>query len=296
MFGQQWVARSMMALFAAVIGLAQNQPAFEVASVKPSQSNEPPAWNFPLGPGDVYAPNGGYLSAKRLPLFAYILFAYKIMGNQSQYLVRQLPDWTRTERYDIEARAAIDPGKDGMRLMMRSLLAERFRLAMHFEQHDYPVLAFVLAKSGKLGPQLHPHNADTPCPTDPTAAAAAAPVKDKPALCNGLFPLPTSAPGHRRFGGRNVTLEFMGATLSSLTGLDRPLVNQTGLAGSFDFTLDFVPGGHEVQGPADSEVASDISGPTFVQALRDQLGIKLESRKAPLKVPVLDHVERPTAN
>jgi uncharacterized protein (TIGR03435 family) len=235
------------------------------------------------------------LSAKRLPLFAYILFAYKIMGNQSQYLGRQLPEWTRTERYDIEARAATDPGKDGMRLMMRSLLAERFRLAMHFEQRDVPVLAFVLARSGKLGPQLHPHNADTPCPTDPTAAAAAVPVKDKPALCNGLFPLPTSVPGHQRFGGRNVTLEFMGDTLSSLTGLDRPLVNQTGLAGSFDFTLDFVPDRH-VQSLADSEVASDSIGPTFAQALSDQLGIKLESRKAPLKVPVLDHVERPTAN
>src|SRR5215472_13469486 len=80
MFWQKWVARSMVALFAAMVGVAQSQPAFEVASVKLSQSNEPPAWNFPLGPGDVYAPNGGYLSAKRLPLFAYILFAYKIMG------------------------------------------------------------------------------------------------------------------------------------------------------------------------------------------------------------------------
>src|SRR5581483_5195409 len=245
--------RSLVALFASMIGLAQNQPAFEVVSVKLSQSDEPPTWNFPLGPGDVYAPNGGYLSAKRLPLFAYIVFAYKIMGDRSQYLGRQLPDWTRTERYDIEARAATDPGKDGMRLMMRSLLAERFRLAIHFEQRDVPVLAFVLAKSGKLGPQLHPHNADTPCPTDPRAAAATVPLKDKPALCNGLFPLPPSVPGHQRFGGRNVTLEFMGETLSSQSGMGRPLVNQTGLAGSFDFTLDFVPDRH-AQNPADPEV------------------------------------------
>src|ERR1043166_175857 len=131
---------------------------FEVASVKANHSTDQPDSNFPLGPGDVYVRNGGYLSATGFPLSTYISFAYKIVGNQGQFLAPQLPDWANTDRYDIRARAQSDPGKDGMRLMMRSLLADRFKLKVHYEDREVPVFAFVLAKAGATGPALRPRS------------------------------------------------------------------------------------------------------------------------------------------
>jgi uncharacterized protein (TIGR03435 family) len=83
-------------------------------------------------------------------------------------------------------------------------------------------------------------------------------------------------------------LEFVADTFSAGAGFDRPIVDATGLAGTFDFTLEFVP---EQRTPD-----SDQSGPTFAEAVRDQLGIKLQSQKGMVSVPVVDRVERPSAN
>ena len=80
-------ARTMRAVAAVLLSTAAAAQTFEVASVKPAKSNDPPYSNFPLGPGDVYVPNGGLFSAKNLPLVTYIFFAYKIIGNQGQFLL-----------------------------------------------------------------------------------------------------------------------------------------------------------------------------------------------------------------
>jgi hypothetical protein len=104
-------ARTMRTAAAVLLSTAAAQT-FEVASVKPSKSNDPPYSNFPLGPGDVYVPNGGLFSAKNFPLVTYIFFAYKIIGNQGQYLLPQLPDWTKREQFDIQARA-LGCGRNG---------------------------------------------------------------------------------------------------------------------------------------------------------------------------------------
>jgi uncharacterized protein (TIGR03435 family) len=74
-----------------------------------------------------------------------------------------MPGWVMSDRYDIEARAKSDPGKDGMRMMMRALLAERFKFAFHDETRQIPVLAMALIKPAMLGPQLWPHPKDAPC-------------------------------------------------------------------------------------------------------------------------------------
>jgi uncharacterized protein (TIGR03435 family) len=287
--------RMLLPVGLAVFLIAQDAPRFDVASVKLNQSTGQQTSNFPLGPGDVYVRNGGHFSAKGFTLALYISFAYKMMGNQVQYLSPQMPEWTKTERYDIEARASSDPGKDGMRMAMRALLAERFKLALRYEKREVPVMAFVLAKSGKLGAQLQPHSDDSPCPTEQPDASAPGVVKGKPQYCNGIFGLPPTAPGLFRFGGRNVTLAFIADSLSAGVGYDRPMIDATGLTGTFDFTLEFVP---ERRGPEPNaaEPASDPTGPTFAEALRDQLGIKLQSQKGLVNVPVLDHVERPSAN
>ena len=284
----------LLALSSLLFVVAQPATQFEVASVKPNRSNDPPASNFPLGPGDVYIRNGGLFNAIGFPLTTYILFAYKIIGNQAQYLLPQLPDWAKTERFDIQARAPGDPSKDQMRLMMRSLLADRFQLTIRYEQRDVPVFAFALAKSGETGPELRPHAADSSCPTEQPSLATPAVVKGTPAFCNGIYPLVPSVPGRLRFGGRNVTIGFIADTFSAGTSLGRPMVDQTGLSGTFDFTLEW---SQDPSGPAQPANASpDPTGPTFEQALRDQLGIKLQSRKSPMSVPVVDHVERPSDN
>jgi len=287
-----------MLLLAVVIApslIAQDAPKFEVVSVKRNQSNDQPTSNFPLGPGDVYVRNGGHFVAKGFPLSLYISFAYKMIGNQVQFLSPQLPDWVKTERYDIEARAATDPGKDGMRMAMRALLADRFKLALRYEKREVPVMAFVLAKTGKLGPQLQAHTADSPCPTEQPDSSTPGVVKGKPQFCNGIFGLPESAPGLLKTGGRNVTLSFIADTFSAGVGFDRPMIDATGLPGTFDFTLEFAP---ERRGPGSNaaDAPADPAGPTFAEALRDQLGIKLQSQKGLVNVPVLDHVERPSAN
>jgi len=269
-------------------------PRFEVAAVKLNHSSDPPASNFPLGPGDVYIRNGGLFNATGFPLSTYILFAYKVIGNQAQYLLPQLPDWAKSERFDIQARVAGDPGKDQMRLMMRSLLANRFQLAIRYEQREVPVFAFILTKSGETGPQLRPHAAGADCPTEQASLATPAVVKGTPAFCNGIYPLAPSAPGRVRFGGRNVTLGFIADTISAGTNLGRPMIDDTGLRGTFDFTLEW---SLDLSGPAQPvDAAPDPAGPSFEQALRDQLGIKLQSQKSPMSVPVLDRVERPSAN
>jgi uncharacterized protein (TIGR03435 family) len=145
--------------------------AFDVTSVKPSAIGGQPYSIFPLGPGDVYVPNGGLFAASNFPLATYIFFAYQIQGNQGQLLVPQLPRWVMTERFDIQARTEGNPTKNDMRLMMRALLADRFKLAIHTEKRTVPVLAVILAKSGKLGKQLRVHSADDSCPGSIAPAA-----------------------------------------------------------------------------------------------------------------------------
>jgi uncharacterized protein (TIGR03435 family) len=265
-------------------------PSFEVASVKLNKTTNPPTSNFPLGPGDVYVRNGGYFNATGYSLLNYISFAYKTLGNQGQEMAAQLPEWARAEHYDIQARAKGDPGKDQMRLMMRSLLAERFKLDARYENREVPVLALVLLKSGKTGPQLQPHSDESSCPTEQPTASTPLVVDGLPAFCNGIIPLPSSERGHLRFGGRNVTISFIADTLSPGTNTGRPLIDQTGLKGKFDFTLEFVM---ERPGAA---VDPDITGPSFEEALREQLGLKLQSQKGTVSVLVVKHVERPSEN
>jgi uncharacterized protein (TIGR03435 family) len=96
-------------------------------------------------------------------------------------------------------------------------------------------------------------------------------------------------------GSRNTTMKLIADSLSSVDRLGRPVVDQTGLTGRFDFTLQWTP---DSNGPAQSaaDTPLDSPGTTFLEALKDQLGMKLKSTKAPMDVPVVDHVERPSEN
>jgi uncharacterized protein (TIGR03435 family) len=138
---------------------------FEVASIRPAEPGACFRTNVALNMEDEPIPSGGRFSATAA-VGSYIAFAYKFMpgGPQSEAAFAHLPKWAATELFTIEANAPMaDPTKDQMRLMMQSLLADRFKLAVHFETHDVPVMALVLVEQGKLGPRLRPHSDGPPC-------------------------------------------------------------------------------------------------------------------------------------
>ena len=219
-----------------------------------------------------------------------IAFAYKLPRQYN--LLSRLPDWARKKQFEIQARAAGNPTKDQMRLMMQSLLAERFKLALHYETQDTQVLIMTLMKPGKLGPRLRLHADGAACDmVVPRPSGATVTFDMFP--CN-VYMMATDRPELFLAGARNTTVELMAAFLSNV-GHMRPIVDRTGIKGTIDFSMEYTP---EPRGaPAaggDTEVA--VSGATFDQAVKDQLGLKLETARLPLEVPVVDHVEMPSEN
>jgi uncharacterized protein (TIGR03435 family) len=277
---------------------------FDVVSVKPNNAGLPPSGprpysNIPLGPQDMYSPTGGLLTATNMPLFQYMVFAYKLTPDQLKSVITQLPKWTTTENFDVQARAPGNPSKDQFRLMMQALLADRFKLAVHYETRELPVLVLMLDKPGKLGPKLQQHPDDSPCSTapPPPGAAPTAPATIDggfPETCGALVGWPVS--GRIRVGARNVPMAMLSSSFDvPATGVDRPILDKTGLTGKYDFLLEFTP---QINGPLPpgTNFQPDDSGPTFLEALKEQLGLKLDPQKGPVNVIVIDHVEQPSEN
>jgi len=266
---------------------------FDVASIRPTPPGQFTRPNFPLGPDGSYHPTGGEFSAV-FPLSVYIQFAYKLWltPEQQEALLAKFPAWTKTEKFTIKARGPVDATKDQMRLMMQALLAERFGLKVHFEERETAVLVMTLAHPGKLGPSLHPHSEGTPCDrVVPLPPAGTVPP---------IFPLQCEEFGvffdgkHPAIlGSRNTTMDLIALSLPSFGKFGRPLVNHTGLAGRYDFTLTWAFDPESAPLPPESET---LNGPSFLEALKEQLGMKLDSAKLPVQVLVVDHVEPPSEN
>ncbi|KAA6463059.1 TIGR03435 family protein [Acidobacteria bacterium AB60] len=277
---------------------AGGKMAFEVASIHPSRPDAffPPT--FALSPDGSFVDSAGHFRAV-FPLMVYFQFAYKWMPSpaQSEALLAPLPKWVSTDYYVIEARAPGHPTKDQMRLMMQSLLADRFHLAMHYDTRPTPVYALVLDKPGVPGPQLHPHAEGPPCPNnidlnDRNAVSALGGVF--PPICEAFMERPAKD-GQVLVGSRNTTMALLATNLTTIQDLGRPVVDETGLTGRFDFTLQWTPDANSTV-PHEPAAAGELSGTTFLQALKEQLGVKLKPAKAPVQVPVIDHVERPSDN
>lgn len=283
---------------------AGGKMSFDVVSVKENKSgvsaSNRPTSNVPLDAQDLYAPTGGLFSGTNFPLLEYMRFAYKLTPEETPALLSQVP-WANTNRWDIQGRASGNPTKDQMRLMLQALLADRFKLVLHFETRQLPVFALVLNKAGKFGPQLRPHADDPPCSTSappPTSAAGfqATDADGFPALCGGFLPLQPTASGVLRFGARDVPMAMFAMLFSSpATGVDRPILDRTGLTGKFDLIIEFAPQPKFAQPPDASSQSAD-TGPTFLEALKDQLGLKLESTTGAVDTLVIDHIEKPSAN
>ena len=188
-----------------------------------------------------------------------ILVAYNIT-------VRQLDgaELLGFERYDIAAKAERPATRDEMLAMLRRLLAERFRLTVRHERREVPVYALTVAKGG---PTLKPSRTaekDGGTPLVPAHAGGS-----------------EAETGHLLFENESMS-EFAWALSRTQATGDRVVVDQTALPGTYDFELKWVREGAE--------------GPSIFEALSEQLGLKLEPKKAPVELVVIEHVERPTEN
>jgi len=186
-----------------------------------------------------------------------IRFAYGISGN----LQLVAPDWVTSaeSRFNIVAKAATGTTRDQFPRMMQALLAERFRLAYHHEQKPLSYYALVVAKGGPKLPQ-------------PTTAPAT---------------IPSGIKGQLRIVSNRMPMSDVASVLSRY--MKALVVDQTGLAGEFEVKL--------VWTPDDRPVPEDQQGASIFAAVQEQLGLKLESRKGPMEVMVVDRAEKiPTEN
>lgn len=226
-----------------------SRPQFEVASVKRDGTGGRGSMDFSRG--------GDRFTATNMPLGAIILVAYNITARQLEG-----PMDAFSERYDIAAKADHPLNANTMLRMLQSLLADRFKLAIHRETREVPVYALTV---GKGGPKLKP------------SEAAAGPRT--PAGAGGT----EVASGHISFQGESMA-DFAWA-LSRMAAIgDRVVVDQTGLKGAYEFELRF-----ERESP-------ESLGPSIFEAVQEQLGLKLVSTRAPVEFLVVDHVEKPGEN
>jgi uncharacterized protein (TIGR03435 family) len=269
---------------AAVTIAAADDATFEVATIKQNKAGG----NL----GGIQRQPGGRLTITNMTPRTLITFAYQITGFQ---LVGG-PGWTDSDRFDILAKMEgrpelIVPGSglpDGTQLALRALLAERFKLKIHREMRDMDVYALTMVRPGVPGPGLKPSPSD--CKAIAEQARQGSVPPPRPASASG--PAPCSILG-------NVgTMRFDGFGMAQVANMligqaGRIVVDRTNLAGNWQFVLTFAP---EQRGqPAGADVpAADPNAPSFFTALQEQLGLKLESTKAPFEVTVIDGIERPT--
>jgi uncharacterized protein (TIGR03435 family) len=272
---------------------------FEVASVRENKSGGQATSNFPLDRGNVYFATGGVFSATNQSLVTLLIFAYKININEFRGgLMRSLPGWAITNRFDINAKAETgEPTKEDMRLMLQSLLEDRFKLNTHREKREMSVLGLYLAKPGKTGAQLRAHN-----PTPSCSAPLPVPVEGTPVeTLVGLWPA-TCGDGTEartskyriREGGRDMTMNAIADWLSGAADSDRPILDETKLNGMFDFVLEFDPESLGREGV--SSAPHDDSGPTFTEAIKEQLGLQVKKDQKAISIFLVDHVEYPSSN
>jgi uncharacterized protein (TIGR03435 family) len=250
---------------------------FEVVSVKLNQSAVVD-WDFDSPPGRVVGTN--------VLLRDLIRFAYYVYGGDWEARIAG-PDWIKSARFDVDARTPGPVTTPRAMSMLRSLLADRFKLKAHFEQRDVSAYALVVARHDRrLGPQLTRSSIDCAAITafnEAARAAGTAPAMpfdpDKPPVCGSR-----GTAGSLSAGG--LTMTQIGLILTRHAG--RQVIDRTELPGVFDLELRWAP---------DPSIgARDASLPSIFTALEEQLGLKLEPARLPIDVLVIDRVEQPTSN
>ncbi len=234
-------------------------PAFEVASITPCKPGTPEPPLEHTGMAQFTSP-GGRFRASATTLKFLLEWAYGIQPSQHS----GGPSWIDTDRYDIVAKAEGDATDDQMKLMVQTLLADRFKLKLHHERKELPVYVISV---GKTAPKLFP---------------------PKDGETHSLRFAQQRGPDQKIVSYRVLATRY---TLTQLTDvfarqMGSVIVNQTGLNGEYDFTMDLTP---------DESRPSPVDPSLLMTGLREQLGLTLKSQKAPVDFLVIDSAEKVAA-
>jgi uncharacterized protein (TIGR03435 family) len=256
-----------------------DKPSFEAASIKPNKSGSPLLGILPQPGGRFTATN---VSLGLLIRNAYQLPIFRMSGG---------PDWIESDRFDVVATAGYDAPQAELRLMVQTLLAERFKLNAHTEAREQPVYELVMARGdGRLGPNLRRSEVDCAGADWPSSFPESVTPR-----CGFIGSAPDVEiwSGRSRFELRGTSVEGFARFLQG--AVRRYVFDRTGLDGYFNGEFDFTvemgppPPPRGIQDPYDRP-----SFPTIFTVLPEQLGLKLESTRGPVDVLVIDHAERPT--
>ena len=239
--------------------------AFEVAAIKPT----PPDWR---GGRFIRMASAHQFVARNHALRTLVAAAY----NVNPRAISGGPAWVDSAHYDIIAKSPgeVRPNATEQMAMLRNLLADRFKLTLGHAQKDLPYYAIVKAKNG---PKLKESPSED------------APPEGFPPLTFVVTPELVRLPGH------HASVADLASVLQR-AALDRPVVDKTGLAGQFDFALEFAPDETVFGGAFRTANSDDLAKPGLFAAIQEQLGLKLEGARGPVDVLVIDHVERPSEN
>ncbi|GGA59331.1 hypothetical protein GCM10011507_08410 [Edaphobacter acidisoli] len=269
---------------------------FDVASIREVAPDSPSTSNIDLDPSDYFRYKGGPVVATGL-LINYIIFAFKI-ADTSQYplIAAQLPKWAQAERYQLEARSPIaNPTKDQIRLMVQTLLADRFHLKLHTAMRDGRVYELKVRPQGP-GPQLKQYQGTPLCGV--VSAVSPKPAGSRvPAPSCGILFWKNNDLQHMRIMDQSMTeiagtLSLLGGRVGEMDPL--PVMNRTGLTGKWVLNLDFARERTGPSAPADESLS--LPGPDFIQALSDQAGLVLTKGIGKVPSYVIDHVEPASPN
>lgn len=285
-----WIVWIFLFSCCAASGQSTAAPRFEVASIKPVKP-------LPMGRIQISLnADGGMLRYTGVPLKECIRIAYRVKEFQVQG-----PDWLESERFDITAKLPDGSSEDQIPEMLQALLAERFKLTIHREKKEHAIYALVAAKNG---PKLKP---------------AETPVEDGPPSRGSGIPRGARSVMMMR-GAEGMHLKAPSATLTNLAEMisrfaERPVVDMTGIEGHYDFDLAFAPettrgmppmgpgamgrgpAGLGPNGPAEAPSDASVERAGTIQDSVQRYGLKLEPRKAPMEIVVVDHIEKvPTEN
>lgn len=257
------------ALFVSAETQAQTQktPSFEVASIKPG---DPAVRNVRI----QIAPGGRFI-ASNVNLKFLIQYAYGVRDFQ----ISGAPGWGSSDRYEISAKPedGENTTQDQLKQMMQGLLAERFKLTLHRETKESAVYALVVAKNGTK-------------------------LQESASEPRGQGQRQMMRMGRGLISAQQIPMSTLATQLSQALG--RSVIDETGLKGNYDVKLEWTPDTSERRGMGDGDPrpsseappAPDPAGPSLFTALQEQLGLKLEGRKGPVEILVIDHVEKPSEN
>jgi len=232
--------------------------AFEVASVKLSKPGGRSGGIRPLPGGQTYI-------AQNAP----VKLIMKLMFHLTDQQISGAPSWFDTEFYDVEAKAEHPSTLEQLHQMFQSLLIERFKIQFHRETRELPTYLLTVDKSGSKMK-----------------------VNNSP---NDFSDFPLRAAGRGKMLGERESMSHFAWSLAQQLG--RPVVDKTGLDGNYDFTFEFTPEPVGLKGAIEARDAPPASdSPSIFVALKEQLGLKLESHKGPVEILVIDHAEKPSEN